>query len=187
MSSVIALTKMKMKALLWVCVLSVSLLLGYYLAYRDHPPAPTTQENEDEADFTPERMPSFLLEDLEGRQISSAQFAGKVLIIDFWATWCAPCEKEMPDFQALYDKYRDQGFEMIGIAQDPDRRDVKKFVKRLGVRYTILMSTNKVEIDFGGIIGLPTAFIIDREGHIREKIVGFEYPAYFEAKLKALL
>lgn len=133
------------------------------------------------------RMPSFTLKDVSGRDVSSEQWRGKVLLVDFWATWCPPCRKEMPEFEELYKRYQERGFMVIGISLDFDEKDVIKFAKELGITYPLLMSTSPVQEQWGGLRGIPTTFLVDRTGVIRKTIVGFEYKDAFEAELKKLL
>ncbi len=133
-----------------------------------------------------EVLAEFTLRDVSGREVSSASFRGKVLLLDYWATWCAPCEKEMPEFQKMQDRYGDQGLVVVGIAMDTDPADVERFAKRLGIGYTLLMGTLEVQEKLG-IQGLPTTFVVDREGRIRKKVIGFEYPEEFEKTVRELL
>ncbi|MDA2927854.1 TlpA family protein disulfide reductase [Acidobacteria bacterium AH-259-G07] len=145
-------------------------------------------ENTEKATLGLGRMPDFELKDLEGNLVSSAQFKGKVLMVDFWASWCAPCLKEMPHFQELYEQYQRQGFEMVGITLDVDPADVRSVLAETGARYTMLFADEEDRIQAAfGVQGIPTTFIIDREGKIREKIVGFAYKEEFEEMLKELL
>src|SRR5712692_4715086 len=104
------------------------------------------------------RMPAFTLKDTSGRQVSSDEFRGKVLLVDFWATWCAPCKQEMPGYEALYRRYRDRGFAVVGIAMDWDADAVTKFARQLGVTYRLLLNGAQVQQQFG-ILGLPTTFL----------------------------
>lgn len=135
----------------------------------------------------PTHMPEFTLKDTAGREVSSASFKGKVLIVDIWATWCKPCEKEMPEFEKLQKKHGERGFAVIGIAMDTNPAGVAAFTKRLGVTYTILMSTPEALEKWGGLEGLPTTFVVDREGRVRKKVIGFEYPEEFEKAVRPLL
>lgn len=135
------------------------------------------------------RLPDFAVEDLQGRRISSADLRGKVVLIDFWATWCEPCKKEMPGYQKLLDHYSSQGFAVIGFKFDTmaDTEDPRMFAKRIGVRYPLAIATEDLKQTLGGIKGLPTTLIYDRRGILRQKIIGFEYTDTVEAELKPLL
>jgi peroxiredoxin len=132
-----------------------------------------------------ERMPTFGLRDTAGREVSSAEYRGKVVLLDFWATWCAPCRREMPGYEGLYLRYKDRGFAVVGIAADSDARVVSRFAKKLGITYPLLI--NGMDVQRYGVDGLPTTILIDGSGLIREKIVGFEYTAVVENKLREIL
>src|ERR1700738_4232857 len=135
------------------------------------------------------RLPEFFVKDLQGREISSADLRGKVVLIDFWATWCQPCKKEMPGYQKLVDRYGSRGFVAIGFKFDtmPDMEDPVLFAKRIGVRYALAVATDDLKQKFGGIEGLPTTMLYDRQGILRAKVVGFEYTDNFESAVKPLL
>jgi thiol-disulfide isomerase/thioredoxin len=134
-------------------------------------------------------MPDFLVEDLQGHNISSADLQGKVVLVDFWATWCQPCKQEMPGYQKLLDRYGSQGFIVLGFKFDTmaDTEDPIKFVKKIGVRYPISVATDGLKQKFGGIEGLPTTMLYDRQGILRQKVIGFEYADTFESYVKPLL
>jgi thiol-disulfide isomerase/thioredoxin len=134
-------------------------------------------------------FPDFDTKDLHGREISSSQFRGRVVLVDFWATWCQPCKKEMPGYQRLADKYGPRGFAVIGFKFDTmmDTEDPLAFAKRIGVRYPLAVATDDLKDKFGGIEGLPTTMLYDRQGVLRKKVVGFEYTGVFEAEIKRLL
>ena len=136
---------------------------------------------------SPARMPAFTLNDVHGDSFSSDTLRGKVVLIDFWATWCVPCKKEMPGFQELQKRYADRGLVVIGIALDTDAALVARFARELGVTYTLLLSESEVVKRWGGLQGLPTTCLVDRDGVVRKKIVGFEYPEEIEKELRRLL
>src|SRR5215475_8355334 len=134
-------------------------------------------------------LPEFSVKDLQGREITSADLHGKVVLIDFWATWCGPCKKEMPGYQQLLESYGDRGFAVIGLKFDTmkDTENPIQFAKRLRVRYPLAVATAAVRQKFGGIEGLPTTLIYDRNGILRQKVIGFEYTGTFEDYLKQVL
>jgi thiol-disulfide isomerase/thioredoxin len=135
------------------------------------------------------RLPDFSVKDLQGRSLSSADLRGKVVIIDFWATWCEPCKKEMPGYQKLMDRYGVNRLAVVGLKFDimKDTEDPVQFANRIGVRYPLAIATDELKRKFGGIEGLPTTMLYDRDGILRKKVIGFEYTGVFEAKLKPLL
>jgi thiol-disulfide isomerase/thioredoxin len=134
-------------------------------------------------------LPVFELRDLRGRELSSAALGGKVVLIDFWATWCQPCKKEMPGYQKLLDRYGARGLIVIGFKFDRmvDTEDPLKFAHRIGVHYPLAVAPDGLKQKFGGIEGLPTTMLYDREGILRKKVVGFEYADAFESALEPLL
>ena len=135
------------------------------------------------------RLPDFSVKDLQGREVSSADLRGKVVLIDFWATWCQPCKKEMPGYQKLIDRYGQSGFAVIGFKFDTmtDMEDPILFAKKIGVRYPLAVAADGLKQKFGGIEGLPTTMLYDRQGILRKKVIGFEYTDIIESELKPLL
>jgi thiol-disulfide isomerase/thioredoxin len=135
------------------------------------------------------RLPEFSLTDLRGREISSADLRGKVVLIDFWATWCQPCKKEMPGYQRLLERYGLRGFAVVGFKFDTmaDTENPITFAKKISVRYPLAVASEELRQKFGGIEGLPTTLLYDRQGILRQKIIGFEYTNVIEADLKELL
>ena len=135
------------------------------------------------------KLPQFTTKDLRGRTISSAELRGKVVLIDFWATWCKPCEKEMPGYQKLVERYGARGLVVIGLKSKmmQDTEDPLKFANRIGAHYPLIVATGDLVRKFGGIEGLPTTMLYDRHGILRAKIIGFEYTRTIEADLKPLL
>jgi peroxiredoxin/tetratricopeptide (TPR) repeat protein len=128
--------------------------------------------------------PAFALMDLEGREVKLADFAGKVVILDFWATWCPPCVKEIPEFVELYEADKDKGLVIVGISLDQGGIEVvKKFAAEHKVNYPLIMGDKKVDEAYGGIQSIPTTFIIDRKGNIVDGVVGGRPKSYFEKKI----
>jgi thiol-disulfide isomerase/thioredoxin len=135
------------------------------------------------------RLPKFSATDLQGRQISSADLRGKVVLVDFWGTWCEPCKQEMPGYQKLVDVYGSRGFAVVGFKANvmKDTEDPLLFAKKIGVRYPLVSATDDLLQKFGGLEGLPTTLLYDRHGILRSRVIGFEYTSTFEAELKKLL
>lgn len=134
------------------------------------------------------RLPDFSVRDMTGRKVSAVKLRGKVVLIDFWATWCQPCRKEMPGYQKLLDRYRNNGFAVIGFKLSimKDTEEPLAFARRIGVHYPLVIATDELMRKFGGIEGLPTTMIYDRQGVLRKKIIGFEYTKAVETDLKSL-
>jgi thiol-disulfide isomerase/thioredoxin len=120
----------------------------------------------------PKPAPAFTLKDLDGREISPASLRGKVVIVNFWATWCGPCRAEIPDLVALQEKYKDT-LQVIGISEDEAGVEVvKRFAAEHKVNYPVAMTTPEMEKLFPGVGALPTSFILDRESRVVQKHVG---------------
>ena len=135
----------------------------------------------------PEPAPEFKLSSLDGKPISIAAFKGKVILVNFWATWCGPCRAETPDLVELQTKYKDQ-LQIIGLAVDVDSpEDVKQFVKSFEINYPIAVSSDQTRLQYGGIGALPTSFVIDTEGRIVQKHEGLRDPVLYEVEIRSLL
>jgi thiol-disulfide isomerase/thioredoxin len=120
----------------------------------------------------PTPAPAFAARDLDGREISTASLRGKVVLLNFWATWCPPCRAEIPDLIALQEKYRDQ-LQIIGISEDEGGPElVKRFVAEHQMNYPVVMTTPELERSFPGIGALPTSFVLDRDARVVQKHVG---------------
>jgi peroxiredoxin len=134
------------------------------------------------------QAPAFELADLNGEKVSSSTLTGKVVILDFWATWCPPCKAEVPHFVALQEKYGSQGLAIVGLSLDAGgAADVAPFAKEYKVNYTMLVGADDVAKAYGGINSIPTTFVIDRQGKIVKRFVGFIAPEVFEETIAPLL
>lgn len=132
---------------------------------------------------------NFSFPGLNGGTVTLEDFKGKVVIVDVWATWCPPCRMEIPGFIKLYDNYKDKGLEIIGLAVDEDgAAAVKPFAEENKINYHLAIA-NKREVEkiFGPIPGIPTTFLINKEGKIVNKYIGFRPESVFEKDFKPLL
>lgn len=117
--------------------------------------------------------PDFKLTDLDGNKITLADYAGKVVFVNFWATWCAPCRQEIPGFVEVYEKYKDQGFVILGVAVSDKKNKVVEYVKENNMSYPCAMGTAAIVKDYEPGNAIPATIIIDREGKIHHKHVGY--------------
>lgn len=131
--------------------------------------------------------PEFSLTDIDGQKLDLADFRGKVVILDFWATWCGPCRIEIPGFVDLENRYRDQGLAVIGISLDSEIDPVRPFYKEFRMNYSVALGDEKLAELYGGIYAMPTTFLIGRDGRIYRKHLGATDPEVFEEEIKELL
>ena len=133
--------------------------------------------------------PAFSLVTLQGKKVSLADYKGKAVLVNFWATWCAPCKLEMPWFEAFRKQYGPQGFEILGIDADPDvgKDVIAKTAAKTGVSYPILIGDDKATNAYGGIDYLPTSFFIDRNGVVQEETAGLASKDEVEAHIKKIV
>jgi cytochrome c biogenesis protein CcmG/thiol:disulfide interchange protein DsbE len=130
--------------------------------------------------------PAFVLPEIGGGQVSLADLRGKVILLNFWATWCPPCRREIPDFISLQGQYGAQGLQIVGIGTDEPEK-VRAYAQENGMNYPVLFGTDDVALKYGGIDAIPTTFLIDRQGRIVTKYVGLRSRAEFEQAIKKLL
>lgn len=132
--------------------------------------------------------PNWKLTGLDGNLVSLSDFAGKVVVLDFWATWCPPCRQEIPDFVKLQEKFRDKGLVVVGVSLDQQGAEtVKSFAKEHGINYPVVLANKDTLKAYGDVQSIPTTFIINREGKIVNSHVGFTDAETFEKEIKALL
>ena len=125
--------------------------------------------------------------DVNGKRVTLSEHKGKVILLDFWATWCPPCRKEIPGFIELYNKYQSRGFIAIGVSMDDSPSDVKPFARKLNMNYPILMGAGRNDLEPAfGELPLPTAFVISRDGRICVKHDGLTPKEQIEREITAL-
>jgi cytochrome c biogenesis protein CcmG, thiol:disulfide interchange protein DsbE len=135
----------------------------------------------------PEAAPAFQLNDLDGKPVSLAGARGKIVLLNFWATWCGPCRAEIPDLVDLQKRYADK-LEIIALATDEDDPDeVRRFTLQSGINYRVAMASDEVRRNYGGVAALPTSFVIDSDGRIVQKHVGLNDPTIYELEVRAML
>jgi cytochrome c biogenesis protein CcmG/thiol:disulfide interchange protein DsbE len=151
--------------------------------------SPKTQQQGNVIRFVrnPETAPEFKLDGLDGKALTLAGLRGKVVLLNFWATWCGPCQAEIPDLIALQQKYKDQ-LQIIGlIVDEDDASSVKQVVAETRINYPVAMTSPEVRMQYGGIAALPTSFVLDLQGRIVQKHEGLRDPALYETEIRALL
>lgn len=137
----------------------------------------------------PDQAPDFKVDDLDGNPLSLSASRGKVILLNFWATWCGPCRAEIPDLIELQKKYADR-LQIIGLdvdVDDDDVSEVKAFVEKNGVNYPVGMATNEIRIQYGGVAALPTSFVLDDQGRVVQKHEGLRNPLLYEFEIRSLI
>jgi len=131
----------------------------------------------------------FTLKDMTGKDVALEAYRGKVILLDFWATWCGPCKIEIPGFVDMYTKYGPRGFVVLGVSIDDSVSKLKPFVERFKMNYPVLLGLDRDDVKdaFGPLVGFPTSVLIGRDGRICHRHVGFAPKEQFEQEIKALL
>ena len=131
--------------------------------------------------------PDFTLKQLNGQPLTLSSYRGKVVLLDFWATWCYPCREEIPHFVEFQKKYADRGLQVIGVSMDDSPEPVPTFYQQYHMNYPVVMGNPKIGESYGGLLGLPITFLLDRQGRITAKHIGAADAAVFEREIQRLL
>jgi cytochrome c biogenesis protein CcmG, thiol:disulfide interchange protein DsbE len=167
------------KKTLLILAAAAILLAGIILRH------PSTANKEHARQLQP--APDFSLSDLSGQKLALSTYRGKVVLLDFWATWCDPCKAEIPHFVEMQNGYGAQGLQVIGISMDDDEQLARDFRQQYKMNYPVAMGNPQLAEQYGGILGLPITFTIDREGRIVSRHIGATDPSVFEAEIEKLL
>jgi len=133
------------------------------------------------------RAPEFSLDDLHGTHVDLARDRGKVVLLNFWATWCAPCKVEMPRFMEWQREYGARGLVVVGVSIDDSEAPARAFVEKLHVNYPVVMGNAQLGERYGGVLGVPVTFLIDRAGVVRARFDGEEHLGAEERQMRGLL
>jgi peroxiredoxin len=151
-----------------------------------HVPEGTAQAATDQAEREP--APDFTLQDERGEDVTLSDYQGKVVLLNFWATWCGPCKIEMPWFVEFQRKYKDQGFSVLAVSLDSEGWEVvRPFVNELELNFPAMVGSDEMADEFGGVVALPTTFVIDRQGRIASTHAGLISKSNYEEEIEQLL
>ena len=135
----------------------------------------------------PDPAPDFKLKEFSGKDLTLQASRGKVILLNFWATWCGPCREEIPELIALQNRYKDR-LQIIGlVVDDDDEKEIRSVIESEGINYPVALADPDTRFAYGGIAALPTVFVINPEGRVVQKHVGLFNPALYETEVRALL
>jgi thiol-disulfide isomerase/thioredoxin len=150
--------------------------------------AETAKRKEVKPDGSRKAAPEFALKDVNGKTVNLSEYKGKVVLLNFWATWCGPCKIEIPWFIDFEQKYKDRGFAVLGVAMDDEGREiVKPYIEKSKINYRIVLGDDSVATMYGGIDSLPTTFVLDKDGKIASTHVGLVSKSDYENEIQQLL
>ncbi|MCC7497211.1 MAG: redoxin domain-containing protein [Bryobacterales bacterium] len=150
--------------------------------------SPQTSGNGSSSHTSRKTAADFSLRDVDGKTVKLSDFRGKVVLLNFWATWCSPCRVEIPWFIQFEQRYKDRGFAVIGIAMDDDGWNaVKPYIQAHHVNYRVVIGNDQVSAKYGGIDSLPTTLLVDRQGDIAATHIGLVSKASYENDIARLL
>jgi thiol-disulfide isomerase/thioredoxin len=163
-------------------IVAIAIVVGLYETVRHKPQASGGRPGALDS-----MAAGFTLQDLAGQPLNLANYRDKVVLLDFWATWCTPCRAEIPQFVDYQNQYGGQGLQVIGISMDDDPKPVREFYQQFKMNYPVAIGTAKLGEAYGGILGLPVTFLIGRDGRIAAKYIGAADMQVLQKKLQELL
>lgn len=131
--------------------------------------------------------PQFARDDLDGHRLDLSALRGRVVVLAFWATWCAPCQVELARFKAWQSQYGTDGLQIVAVSMDDDEAPVRRLARKRGLSYPVVMGDADLGARYGGVLGLPVTFLIDRQGNIAAQFKGETSLAAMEQRVRALL
>ena len=150
--------------------------------------APSGEVSRGESSSLTKTAPDFTLATVDGGTVRLSSFRGRVVLVDFWATWCGPCRAEIPNLKEVRESFASRGFEIIGVSLDDSGPEaVRAFTEEYGIDYPVVLGSQELTQQYGGIQAIPTAFLVDREGRIVERFVGFKPVATLRERIEPLL
>jgi len=177
---------MNVKKIVAVAVIVMGVLVaGIFFSGNEGNGSPVVTEVSEVS--TSNEAPDFTLSDMRGNEVSLSDFKGNIVIINFWATWCGPCRFEIPDLIDLQEKYNGD-LVVLGVSLDYDGPSVvPQFAERLGISYPVLYGNGRVANRYGGVTGIPTTFIIDRDMNVYRRYIGYRPQTVFEKDIQDLI
>lgn len=163
------------------------MVLGLYLEIHRHRGQHTPAVNSASAHPGLTAAPDLSITDLNGTELRTAKYKGKVVLINFWAAWCTPCAEEVPQFISLQKKYQDQGLQVIGVSVEDDAGELRNFYRKYQMNYPVVPGDIKIADAFGGVLGLPTTFVIGKDNLVHAKYNGATDFSALEREVVALL
>ncbi len=171
-----------MRKIILIVVAVLIVIVIYVTSHRSGPGKPTM------ASVTAHSVaPDFSLEGMNGQPLNLSAYKGKVVLLDFWATWCVPCRSEIPHFVNFQEKYGPQGLQVIGISMDDGPKPVRQFYDEMKMNYPVAIGTESMAQSYGGVLGLPITFLIDRDGRVYKKHIGEVDMSVLEQEIQSLL
>ena len=161
----------------WIAVAAIGAVMAGSIAARAQNPS----------DRVHKIAPQFVLEDLAGRKVDLRQYRGKVVLLNFWATWCGPCRVELPAFQVWQKRYGGDGLQILAVSMDDSDAPVRRTVRKLHLEFPVVMGDAQLGEAYGGVLGLPVTFLIDREGRISRTVKGAADVTALESQVRGLL